>query len=248
MLHRALLALALCAAVAAAAAPANCSAAHEAEGWTQIASDVSVLLTNRTVDVVKQYTDMVKALPNQFACGENGQEVAWEACQQVRGGGTGGEGQLPPPARPRTCAACPPYALLSTTLHNPAPPVPCRVQSDRFCVHVNLTCPDTANRTVTVTLRADLIKNSRGELDVINVDDDAVFVDVRACPGMLCRRAGRARRRKPAAAHPAVLRPCGGERWLFRCRTLPRAAQRGCRPLCHATPCRASMWATMLRW
>lgn len=43
-----------------------------------------------------------------------------------------------------------------------------------FMLHVNVTCPDWMKRSVTVTLRADVLKNDKGALDVINVDDDAV--------------------------------------------------------------------------
>ena len=46
--------------------------------------------------------------------------------------------------------------------------------ANRFLLHINVTCPDWMKHNVTVTLRADVLKNSNGALDVINVDDEAV--------------------------------------------------------------------------
>lgn len=48
------------------------------------------------------------------------------------------------------------------------------IDANRFLLLVNVTCPDWNKHSVTVTLRADVLKNARGSLDVINVDDEAV--------------------------------------------------------------------------
>ncbi|KAI7842253.1 hypothetical protein COHA_003894 [Chlorella ohadii] len=133
MLRRALLALALCAALAA-AGPHDCSPQRVAKGWTTIATDVEAALDNTTSSIVTAYAAMIKGLPDQYNCKSEGPSVSWTGCA-------------------------------SSTDPN------------RFVLHVNVTCPDWTKRNVTVTLRADVLKSSTGALSVIDVDDEAVFVD-----------------------------------------------------------------------